>query len=166
MCGCWGIEEKSSRSRQHQLSELVCHIYAEKRSRSNNHSNISAHRQGAKSRCACTGAFLDFCHERSVRSLKFEMNITARLLVAVAPFLLTFLFAWLVSGPLSLGGGEKDILLAIPLLLWSLLFLCCYLVLWWRRFTLSHSITVAAGFATALIVVAWLVLIIALQVLS
>jgi hypothetical protein len=92
------------------------------------------------------------------------MHIAARLLVAVVPFLLTLLFAWLVSGHLSLGGGEKDIFLVIPLLLWSVLFLCCYLVLWWRRFALGRSVAVSAGFATALVVIAWVVLAIALQV--
>ena len=91
------------------------------------------------------------------------MHIAARLLVAVVPFLVTFLFAWLVSGQLSLGGGEKDLFLVIPLLLWSALFLCCYLLLWWRRFAFGRSVVVSAGFATALVVIAFIFLAIALQ---
>jgi len=91
------------------------------------------------------------------------MAVAVRLLVAVAPILLTLLFAYLAAGPLSLGGGEKDILLAIPLLLWSLLFCGAQLVLWWRRVALGRSIAIAAGVATVLVIVAMTVLAIALQ---
>ena len=92
------------------------------------------------------------------------MIISLRLLVAVVPLLLTFLFAALVLGPLSLSAGEKDIFLAFPLLLWSVLFLCCYLVLWWRRLALGRSIALSAGFATALCVIALAALAVAFQV--
>lgn len=82
------------------------------------------------------------------------MNIATRLLVAFVPLLLTLVFAALVSGPLSLGGGEKDIFLAIPLLFWSVVFLICHVVLWRRRLAAGRSIAVSAGFATALTVIA------------
>lgn len=90
------------------------------------------------------------------------MHIAVRILVAITPLLATFVFVWLVSGPLNMGSGEKDIFLAIPLLLWSLLFSGCYLVLWWRGFTLGRSSGVSAGFATALVVIAWVVLLVVL----
>jgi len=80
------------------------------------------------------------------------MNIAIRLSVAVVPFLLTFLIAELLDG------GEKDVFFVVPLLLWSVLFLCCHLVLWWRRFALGRSIAVSAGFATAVVAIAVVVL--------
>lgn len=75
-----------------------------------------------------------------------------RLFIAALPLLLTASFAWLLSGGLSLGGGEKDIFLALPLLLWSLLFLCSYLALWWRKATNGRAIGVSAAVATGLTV--------------
>lgn len=91
------------------------------------------------------------------------MAVAVRLLVAVAPCLMTLLFAWLVTGPLSLGGGEKDILLVIPLLFWSLLFCGSQLVLWWRSVGMGRSIAISAGVATVLVIVAMGVLAIVLQ---
>ena len=91
------------------------------------------------------------------------MKILARLLVAIVPLLLTFVFAWLVSGPLSLGGGEKDLFLAVPLLVWSVLFFAALLVLGWRKVSLGRSTAVAAGIATALLVVIWVAFAVAWQ---
>ena len=75
-----------------------------------------------------------------------------RLLVAITPLGASLLFAWLLMGPLSFGGGEKDVLLAIPLIAWSALYLAVCLVLWWRRVPLRPSIAWAGGLATAIIV--------------
>ena len=79
---------------------------------------------------------------------------TMRLLVAVAPLGASLLFAWLLTGSLSLGGGEKDILLAIPLVAWSALFCVSYLVLWSRRVRLLPTVAWAGGIATVGVVVA------------
>ena len=87
------------------------------------------------------------------------MRIIGRFLVAVTPLLLTFLFAWLtMEGHLNLGAGCKDIILAVPLLIWSLVFLACYIVLWWRRFTLGRSVFISVALATGLVVFAGVVL--------
>jgi len=87
------------------------------------------------------------------------MRIVGRLLVAVSPLLLTFLFTWLVmEGYLNFGGGEKEIFLAVPPLIWSLLFLLCYLVLWWRGLALGRSVVVSSAIATGLVALAWVVL--------
>ena len=87
------------------------------------------------------------------------MHALLKLFLAVVPLLLTVLLAWLLmEGHLSFGGGEKDIFLAVPLLLWSLVYLCCYLVLWWRRSAIARSVVVSSGLATAVVAVAWLVL--------
>jgi len=96
---------------------------------------------------------------RARRSSRPSMHIVMRLFVAVAPLLLTSVFAWLVmESHLNFGGGEKDIFLALPLLLWSLLFLLCSLVLWRRRSALGRSVAVSSGLAAALVAIAWLVL--------
>lgn len=88
-----------------------------------------------------------------------RMHALIRLLAGVAPLLLTALFAWLVMDSyLNFAGGEKDIFLAVPLLIWSLVYLCCYLVLGWRGSAIGRSVRVSAGWATALVVVVWLLL--------
>ena len=75
-------------------------------------------------------------------------------MVAVTPLSLSILFGWLVAGGhLNLGGGEKDIFLAAPLLLWSLVFLFCYIVLWWRGIPFRRLIVISSAVATVLMVV-------------
>lgn len=82
-----------------------------------------------------------------------------RVLLALAPLLLTILFTWLVAeGHLGFGGGEKEILLALPLAIWSLVYLLCCLVLWWRRSALRRAIAISAALASGVVAAAWLVL--------
>lgn len=79
------------------------------------------------------------------------MHTVLKLFLAITLLLLTVLLAWLtMEDHLSLGAGEKDIFLAVPLLLWSLVHLCCYLVLWrWRRsFSTGRLLAVSASVAT------------------
>jgi hypothetical protein len=79
--------------------------------------------------------------------------------LAAAPLLLTLLFGWLVmEGNLNLGGGEKDVFLLFPLLLWSLVYLCCFLLLWWRRSALGRTVALSAAIATGLVIAAALIL--------
>jgi len=57
------------------------------------------------------------------------MQTLAKLAVGLVPLALTVLCAaLLMEGVLNLGGGEKDIFLAIPLLVWSAAFFVTYLV--------------------------------------
>jgi hypothetical protein len=79
-----------------------------------------------------------------------------RVLVAVLPFLATILFTFLtMEGYLSFGGGEKDIFLSVPLLLWSLIFLVSSLIAWWRKSTLRRAAAISAIVATAVVVLIW-----------
>ena len=74
-------------------------------------------------------------------------KLSAKLLVAVTPLLLTFLFAWfVVEGDYF--GNDKDIVLVVPLLAWSLVFLLTFIILWWRKFTLGRSVVISAAVAT------------------
>lgn len=87
------------------------------------------------------------------------MTILMKLFWGVLPLLLSVVLVWLtMEGQLNFGGGEKDVFLAIPLLLWSLTYLCCYLVLWWRGSPTRRSVMVSSGLATGLVLVAWVVL--------
>lgn len=85
--------------------------------------------------------------------------VMLRLLLALAPFGFTALFGWLtMEGHLNFGGGEKDIFLLIPLLLWSLVWFFSVLVLWWRRSPVERSLKLSAAFATATVVIGWVIL--------
>jgi hypothetical protein len=87
------------------------------------------------------------------------MQVLLKLFLAIVPLLITVLLAWLVmAGYLNLGGGEKDIFLVVPLLIWSMVYLCCFLALWLRRSSIGRSVAVSAGFATGLVVIAFVVL--------
>ena len=79
-----------------------------------------------------------------------------RIVVAVLPFLATVLFTLLtMEGYLNFGGGEKDIFLSVPLVLWSLVFFVSCLIAWWRRFTLARAASVSALLATGIVVLLW-----------
>jgi hypothetical protein len=87
------------------------------------------------------------------------MRIMTRILVGIAPLLLTLLFAWLtMEGYLNLGAGCKDIFLAVPMLMWSLAFLVCCTAFWWRGISFRRLIVRSFALATGLVLVAWAVL--------
>lgn len=86
------------------------------------------------------------------------MRIALRLLIAVLPLALSCLFGYLLTGPLSFGGGEKDILLAIPPLAWSAFYLACSLFFWACGRPLLWSFAISASIATVLALVGLLVL--------
>ena len=88
-----------------------------------------------------------------VRAHKKHMRIFVKLLIAVTPLTLTFLFAWYLVEIGGFGGGEKDIFLALPPLVWSLTFLVSFIVLWWRKSTLGRSAGISAAVATGLVIV-------------
>ena len=87
--------------------------------------------------------------------------MTMRILTAFLPLALTpVLFFALAEGWVNLGGGEKDILMLVPWLLWSLIFATTALTLWWRRWALTRSLVCSAlvGIAGLLIAAAVLVI--------
>ncbi len=87
------------------------------------------------------------------------MSTVLKLIPALLPLLLTVLFAFLLmEGHISFGGGEKDIFLVVPLLAWSLVLMCCHLVLWWRKSPTGRSIAISAGVATGFVAVGWVIL--------
>lgn len=93
------------------------------------------------------------------RGFHATMHFLSKVFLALVPLLITVLLASLtMEGYLNFGGGEKDIFLAVPLLLWSLVYLCCFLALWWRRSSTGRTVAVSVGIATGVVVIAWAVL--------
>ena len=80
--------------------------------------------------------------------------------VAIVPLAVAIAFAWLLmEGPVSFGGGEKDLFLAMPLLVWSVVFGCCYAALSRHRpLRAVRPLAQGAGIATAVVGVLWLAL--------
>lgn len=84
----------------------------------------------------------------------------ARPFVALLPLAATFLFAVLtMEGYLNFGGGEKDIFLVLPLLLFSLIFLLSCLIMWWRGVAHGRAARFSAVVSLSAVVVAWLALV-------
>jgi hypothetical protein len=82
-----------------------------------------------------------------------------RLAVALLPLALAPLFVYLIGNDwISFGGGEKDLVLVVPWLLWSILFALASFVLWFRRWTLVRSTIWSAVFGIAGLVVTAMVL--------
>lgn len=81
----------------------------------------------------------------------------ARLGVSVLPLLLTPLWGYLIAdGYLNFGGGEKDVLLLIPWLVWSTFYLVISVVCWVKRVSISRGLAYATVGAFALLTLAWL----------
>ncbi len=68
------------------------------------------------------------------------MRNALRLIVSLLPLLLTpVLGSLLAQGNINLGGGEKDILLLLPWMAWSLVFAISSWVLWRRGYSIVGS---------------------------
>ena len=75
------------------------------------------------------------------------------------PLALTPLWGYLIAdGYLNFGGGEKDLLLLIPWILWSLLYLVIFVVSWLKRLPMKRGLAYSAGGASVVLVLVWLVL--------
>lgn len=77
-----------------------------------------------------------------------------RIAIALLPLGLTPLWLQLLaSGSLSFGGGDKDLVLLLPWVIWSLLFAIASLVLWRRGWPvlLSTVWSAVAGLAGLLV---------------
>lgn len=78
-----------------------------------------------------------------------------RLAVAFAPLLVCVALAWAVTGgPLGFGGGEKDLLLVLPLVALALVYALVSLLMWALRASLSRASGVAVVVSLVTLVVA------------
>ena len=81
------------------------------------------------------------------------MSRFLQIILALIPFLLTpALIYGLAEGVLNFGGGEKDIILALPWLIWSVLFAICSFVLIYHRWGTARWILRSAVIATMVLV--------------
>ncbi len=73
--------------------------------------------------------------------------------IASVPLLLTpVLIYGLAGGILDFGGGEKDILLALPWLIWSVVFAVCSFILIYRRWAIGRWVLRSAVISTGSLV--------------
>ena len=88
--------------------------------------------------------------------MKCAAIYAARAALGLAPLALTPLLGLaLAEGWLDLGGGEKDLLLLVPWLLWSVAYLALVCVHWWRGRTSWRGAGRAGWQATVLLLVLW-----------
>ncbi len=83
-------------------------------------------------------------------------NILLRLGGCIIPLVLTPVWGFLIAeGHLNFGGGEKDLLMLIPWLVWSLIFLIIYIVAWQRSLLILRSFLYASAGATVALGILW-----------
>jgi hypothetical protein len=70
---------------------------------------------------------------------------------------MTLLSAWIVVDNVRFG-LEKEFVLAVPFLVWSLVFLLAFVFCWWRKSPFGRSLGIAATVATGCLVFAGIVL--------
>ena len=84
------------------------------------------------------------------------VNWMGMLGLCLGPLAVTPLLALLIAeGYLNFGGGEKDLLLVLPWILWSLVYGIVFAACWGRKLQLRRVLSYAAGGATVLVVGAW-----------
>ena len=101
------------------------------------------------------------CHAaklwRWVATNEKRMMVFWRFILCILPLGITPVLALLIAeGYLNFGGGEKDLLLLIPWILWSILYAIIYVAQWIKKAKTSKSIYFAAGGATGLMMLLWI----------
>jgi len=84
-----------------------------------------------------------------------------RLILSIVPLALTPLLGFLIAeGYLNFGGGEKDLLLLIPWMVWSVVYFVLFLIFWKRKFSIQKGCGYAAGGATGVLALIYVVILI------
>ena len=87
--------------------------------------------------------------------------ISLRLGLSILPLALTPLLGFLIAeGYLNFGGGEKDLLLLLPWLAWSVVYLFFFLVFWWKRVSIRRGLAYAVCGATGVLTIVYLVMLV------
>ena len=82
-----------------------------------------------------------------------------KLTLCLLPMLLTPIWGYLISdGYLNFGGGEKDLFLLIPWIVWSLIYLLIFIIAWIKRIKIKRILLYSVGGATGILALAWVVL--------
>ena len=89
------------------------------------------------------------------------LRVSLRLFLSILPLALTPLLEFFIAdGYLNLGGGEKDVLLLIPWILWSLLYLIFFLASWWIKVPVTRGLAYASGGATGVLAFIYVILVV------
>lgn len=76
--------------------------------------------------------------------------------LCLLPLAMTPVWVYLIAdGYLNFGGGEKDLFLVIPWIVWSGIFLLISVAAWVRGLPWKRGLVWSAAAATAILVVAW-----------
>ena len=68
-----------------------------------------------------------------------------RMVTALVPLALTPLLLFAIAdGYLNFGGGEKDLFMLLPWMLWSFAFALSAFFFWWRRWPLRRALVYSA----------------------
>ena len=82
-----------------------------------------------------------------------------RLGLCLLPLGLSPLWVFLIGdGYLNFGGGEKDLFLLIPWLVWSILYAIIFAVCWAKGMSTRRVLAYSAGGAAVLVILVWLAL--------
>lgn len=80
-----------------------------------------------------------------------------RLGICFLPLAITPVLGFLIAdGYLNFGGGEKDLLILIPWLIWTLIYLLIFVISWIKRVSIKRGLTYSAGGATGVLGIIWL----------
>jgi len=91
--------------------------------------------------------------------LKIDVANIIRIVLALTPLLLApALLSLLSEGQLNLGGGEKDVILVVPWLFWSVVYAFSSFFLWGRGWAIGRATGLSILVATAGVLVAGLIL--------
>lgn len=90
---------------------------------------------------------------------KNQLKFVAKIIFLILPLPLIYLFAHLTAeGVFNFGGGEKDIILVLPLLFWYLVYVVVYAIFWIKKKSLIQIIVRSILWATGILIVAFVVL--------
>lgn len=73
---------------------------------------------------------------------------TIKLLVAATPLLLVILFTFFVADGYLSFDSDKDIVLMIPFLILSIIYLVAFVILWWQKNSLYSAVWISFTLAT------------------
>ena len=89
------------------------------------------------------------------------MRIFLRLALSLLPLGLTPLMMLLIgSGYLNFGGGCKDVLMLVPWIIWSLIYLIISIVGWRKQWSIAKAIAGSVIGATGILALLFLVLLV------
>lgn len=87
--------------------------------------------------------------------------IILRLILSIVPLALTPLLGYLIAdGYLNFGGGEKDLILLIPWMIWSFIYSVFFLIFWRRKLSTGKGCGYAAAGATGALALIYVVMLI------